>query len=66
MSECKVKWVSEFCIVMMEMVMFNDINLMGNFMGGNFLCWMDIVFGICLGKYCEVYVVMVFVDYVFF
>lgn len=60
------KKVVDFKMVMIEMIMLNDINFMGNLMGGNFLWWMDIVCGICVGKYIEVYVVMVLVDYVFF
>lgn len=60
------KWVIVLSIMMIEMIMLNDVNFMGNLMGGNLLCWMDIVLGICAGKYCECYVVMVFVDYVSF
>ncbi len=52
--------------VMTQMVMPNDTNAMGNLMGGNLLCWMDIASAICAGKHCETYVVTASVDHVSF
>ncbi len=62
----KPKKVSESATTMTQMVMPNDTNPMGNLMGGNLLCWMDIACAICAGKHCETHVVTASVDHVSF
>lgn len=64
--ELRPKKVSESKTTMTQMVMPNDTNPMGNLMGGNLLCWMDIASAIAAGKHCEANVVTASVDHVSF
>ena len=60
------KKISESETIMTQMVMPNDTNPMGKWMGGNLMRWMDIVCGICAGKHTNTSVVTASVDYVSF
>jgi acyl-CoA hydrolase len=60
------KKVSDSKTTMTQMVMPNDTNPLGNLMGGNLLCWMDIAAGICAGKHSGSFVVTASVDHVSF
>lgn len=64
--ELKEKFAKDSITIMTEMIMPNDTNPLGNLMGGNLMRWMDIVGGICAGKYCEAHVVTASVDHVSF
>ncbi len=61
-----MKRVQDSEAVMMEMIMPNDTNPLGNLMGGNLLRLMDVAGGICAGKHCEAHVATVSVDHVSF
>lgn len=60
------KKVSESKTIMTQLVMPNDANHMGNLMGGNLLCWMDIAGAVCAGRHAESSVVTASVDHVSF
>ena len=64
--ELRAKRIAESETIMTQMIMPNDTNPLGNLMGGNLLCWMDVAGGICAGKHCEENVVTASVDHVSF
>lgn len=53
MAETKGKYVKDSQVEMIELVLPNDTNMLGNLLGGRLMHWMDIAAAMAAAKHCN-------------